>query len=50
MAHLLIINLIGSKPIIAINPRNSQTPTTENEYGLPGCPAGYTYYYWGIDM
>jgi len=43
------INLIGSKPIIAINPRNSQTPTTENKYGLPVCPAGYTYYYWGID-
>ena len=43
------INLIGAKPIIAINPRSSKTPTTENEFGLPVCPAGHTYYYWGID-
>jgi hypothetical protein len=43
------ISLLGGKPIIAINPRNSQTPTKENEYGLPICPAGHVYYYWGID-
>ena len=43
------IRLLGGKPIIAINPRNSQTPTPENEYGLPVCPAGYVYYYWGVD-
>jgi hypothetical protein len=43
------ICLLGGKPIIAINPRNSQTPTPENEYGLPVCPAGHVYYYWGID-
>jgi len=39
---------LGGKPIIAINPRNSQTPAPENEYGLPMCPAGHVYYYWGI--
>lgn len=43
------ISLLGGKPIIAINPRNSQTPTKENEHGLPVCPEGHTYYYWGID-
>lgn len=43
------ISLIGAKPIIAINPRSAKTPTTENEFGLPVCPAGHTYYYWGID-
>lgn len=43
------INLLGGKPIIAINPRNSLTPTKENEYGLPICPAGHYYSYWGID-
>lgn len=24
-------------------------PTPQNEYGLPVCPAGHTYYYWGVD-
>jgi hypothetical protein len=43
------ICLLGGKPIIAINPRNSQTPTPEIEHGLPKCTAGHTYYYWGVD-
>lgn len=43
------ISLLGGKPIIAINPRNSQTPTKQNQHGLPICSAGHTYYYWGID-
>lgn len=43
------INLLGGKPIIAINPRSPQTPTLTNEFGLPVCPAGHAYYYWGID-
>jgi hypothetical protein len=43
------ISLLGGKPIIAINPRNSQTPTPTNEFGLPVCAAGHTFYYWGID-
>lgn len=43
------ICLLGGKPIIAINPRNSLTPTKENAYGLPICPAGHYYHYWGID-
>ena len=43
------INLFGGKPIIAINPRSTKTPTTENIFGLPTCPAGHIYYYWGID-
>ncbi len=43
------IKLLGGKPIIAINPRSSNTPTAVNEYGLPRCNAGYAYYYWGID-
>jgi len=43
------INLLGGKPIIAINPRSPQSPTPTNEFGLPVCPAGHVYYYWGID-
>lgn len=43
------ISLLGGKPIIAINPRSPKTPTPENEHGLPTCPAGHDYYYWGID-
>ena len=43
------ICLLGGKPIIAINPRNSQTPTPEIDNGLPKCAAGHTYYYWGVD-
>lgn len=43
------ICFLGGKLIIAIKPRNSQTPLPENEYGLLVCPVSHVYYYWGID-